>query len=177
MNISSFSTLDYILAGFLVLTTYKGWRRGLVGSIFSIVGAIAGVLVGNYALKFVASAQSQTEFLRLATQAAILIISLSIGSSLGSYFGKKVTKALGWKSFRTLDQLLGVALSFAGWSLVIWTIMTTALVIPVNSVTENIRKSEVIQFLDSHIPDNVRSAIDQWRGIESESFNLNQTGN
>jgi len=177
MNISAFSTLDYVLAGFILLVMYKGWRRGLIGSIFSVLGAIAGALVGNYALKYVATAQSETEVLRWGTQAAILLISLSIGSTLGSHFGRKITKALGWKSFRILDQLLGVALSAAGWSLVIWTIMTTALIIPVSSLTNNIRESEVIQFLDGHIPDNVRSVIDNWRGIESESFNLNRTGN
>ena len=176
MNMSALTTLDYLILVFLGLATYKGWKRGFIGSIFSIAGAIAGVLVGDYCLQYFSTAQSANGFLRWSTQAAVLLISLSIGSTVGGMIGKKITKALGWKSFELLDHLLGVSLSFLGWSLVIWTIMTTALVIPVTSFTDTIGSSEVVQVLDANIPDNVRTTIDNWRGIESRSFDLNNTG-
>ena len=177
MNISSFTTLDYALAIFLFIVTFKGWRRGLIVSFFSIVGAIAGAIAGYHLLHYFSPTQSDTEVVRWGTQATLLIVSFSVGSSIGSFIGRRITKALDWDSFQFLDKLLGLTLSFVGWSLVIWTVLTTALVLPVSSVTNNIRQSEILQYIDNNIPDNVRTTIDNWRDIESLSFDLSNTGN
>ena len=41
------STLDYVLVGFIVLVTLGGWRRGLIVTVFSILGSIAGAIIAN----------------------------------------------------------------------------------------------------------------------------------
>ena len=172
MIFNNFSTLDYCLALFLLLSIFKGWRRGLIGTAFSIAGTIGGAILGHYIINNLSAAHSSTTIYRWGVQAFVLLVAISIGSSFGSMVGKRVNKALGWKPFQLLDQILGATLSLLGWTLAFWVVATTILVLPVSSITSRVNGSEVIKFIDREIPANVRTMIDNVRGITSQPLDV-----
>jgi uncharacterized membrane protein required for colicin V production len=168
MIFNNFSALDYCLAVFLIFSIFKGWRRGLIGTAFSIAGTIGGAILGHYIINNLSAAHSSTTVYRWGVQAFVLLVAISLGSSFGSTIGKRVNKALGWKPFQLLDQILGATLSLLGWTIAFWIVATTILVLPVTSITSQVSKSEVIKFIDREIPANIRTMIDNFRGIASQ---------
>ena len=175
MSLKAFTTLDFILAAILVFAVFKGWRRGFIKTVCSLLGIFAGIIVGQYIINNWATAQSDTTFLRWSAQVVIFLISASIGSGVGGYIGKKVSEALSWKPIELVDQIIGATISLAGWTLVFWIVATSLLVMPIESVSTKIHNSQIIRLLDQQIPASLRSEIDNWRGIESQSFNLSKT--
>jgi len=168
------STLDYVLVGFIVLVTLGGWRRGLIVTVFSILGSIAGAIIGHY-LGTNFAAGSQATATRWAIEGLIFIIAVSLGNSVGAFVGKRINKALSWEPIQLVDHLSGGALSFAGWTLVIWIASTSIIASPLPKIPTALSNSKVVVTIDKYLPANVRNLVDDWRHMSSLSLNLQKT--
>lgn len=168
-------TIDYFFLGLLILATLKGWRRGLIVTILSIVGSVIGAMVGHFVASGMTSTHSQTTAIRWATEGFIFLIAVSLGNTLGGFVGKRINDALSWSPIQTLDHVTGAVLAFSGWALVIWIACTTLIAAPLPKIPAQLSDSVVVVKIDKYLPEQVRTVIDNWRDMSSLSLNLQKT--
>lgn len=167
--------IDYIFIGLLVLVTLSGWRRGLIVTVTSIIGSIIGALIGHFILNNVSATQSQTTAVRWAMEGFVFLLAISIGNGLGAFFGRRINKALSWQPLQVIDHVSGGVLSFCSWSIVIWVACTTLIFAPLPKIPAQLSESVVVVKIDKYLPLQVRKTIDDWRGTNSLSLNLQKT--
>lgn len=152
--------VDTGIAIFLALVALNGWRRGLVVSAFSIVGAALGAITGHSMVaKFVTASQPNT--IKVAMIAGGLIIGASFGSAVGSFVGRRVRTIYSWTPLRWVDNAGGLFLSAVIWVLILWAAARAVVDVPVLRVGKTIRASEIITFLNTNMPTSVVDLIDQ----------------
>ena len=169
------TNLDYFLILFLVFKTLGGWRRGLIVTIFSIVGGIGGALIGHYFGTNFAERNSQSTPTRWAIEAIIFILAVSLGNSLGALLGKRISKDLFVHMAQSLDHFSGGVLALVGWSLVIWIASTSIIASPLPKIPSALENSKVVVTIDKYLPSQVRKVVDDWRHMSSLSLNLQKT--
>lgn len=169
------TTLDYFLIAFLTLKTLGGWRRGLIVTVFALVGGVAGAFVGHYFGTNFAESNSNGSATRWAIEGLIFIIAVSLGNTLGGMIGKRVSKVLSWDLIQWIDHLSGGFLAAAGWSLVIWIASTSIIASPLPKIPDSLENSKVVVTIDKYLPEQVRKVIDDWRHMSSLSLNLQKT--
>lgn len=162
-------TLDLALIAIGALACWTGWRRGLLVSVFSIVGLLGGVWIGRQLVDQFLGATNENVIAQAGINLMLMLLGLSVGSALGSVFGRRLRKFLKWKPLHYIDRALGSALSFFTWSLVVWFIGTTFMSGPSPSAAKVLSESRVIRLLDAHAPEQVRTGIEWVRGYVSES--------
>ena len=168
-------TIDYFFIGLLILVTLSGWRRGLIVTVMSLIGSIIGAFVGHFVASNMMSAHSHTTAIRWATEGFIFLIAVSLGNGIGGFFGKRINKALSWQPVQTLDHVSGGVLAFCGWTLVIWIACTTLIAAPLPKIPAQLSDSVVVVKIDKYLPQQIRTVIDNWRGMSSRSLNLQKT--
>jgi S1-C subfamily serine protease len=95
--------------------------------------------------------------------AVIAIVLVSFGSSCGALIGRSLRKATTWKPIRALDSAGGSAISITVWSVLIWIVASLLLAMPLSQITPMVGNSQVVAQLDAHMPDFVRTGIDDVR--------------
>lgn len=169
------TNLDYFLILFLVFKTLGGWRRGLIVTIFSILGGIGGALIGHYFGTNFAESNSQSTPTRWAIEGVIFILAVSLGNSLGVMIGKRISKAFSWDLVQSIDHISGGVLALAGWSLVVWIASTSIIASPLPKIPSALENSKVVVTIDKYLPSQVRKVVDDWRHMSSLSLNLQKT--
>lgn len=115
--------LDLLLL--LVLTAYAvgGWRQGLLTSLLSIVGFVAGGALGFWLMPPVLNAwPSLAPDPRLAAVLAVVVVFVlaSVGQALGVALGAPLRTALRGKVARWVDSLFGAVVVVATTAVFIW---------------------------------------------------------
>lgn len=152
--------VDLAIAIFLGLAALNGWRRGLVVSAFSIVGALIGSVTGHSMVaKFVSASQPNT--IKVAMIAGGLIVGASFGSAVGSFVGRRVRSIYSWTPLRWVDNAGGMFVSALIWVLILWAAARAVVDVPVLRVGKTIRASEIISFLNTNMPSSVVDLIDR----------------
>jgi S1-C subfamily serine protease len=161
--------LDIILVALGAFILISGWRRGLIVSVFSLVGLIAGAWLGKSVIDIIGGAATATSLTRTGLSAATLFICMGIGSALGGYLGSRLRKIFSWGPIRFLDNLTGATLSLAAWTIVAWFMATTLLAAPVTPVTNLLAESKVVNNLEQYMPSQVRAGVESIRIYVSNS--------
>jgi len=144
------SWLDVALAIALTLACINGWRRGLVSSIFSLIGLVAGAYAGTHAAVWVVPAMNVSASARPLVSIGCVLVGSMVGSSLGSWAGRRLRKRLTWSPLRLVDSVGGVATEAILLCLVLWIIGSALAVVP-GSVSREVRNSRVLQSVDNGI--------------------------
>ena len=152
---------DLLIVLLLLFAFYTGYRNGLIKTIFTTAGYIAGGVAGlAFVVKYLATWQSQSQKVVLA------LLAVFIGASLGEFLLGKVgslfRKILFVPPFKFIDSLLGAAISIFRSSFILY-LVATLLVFTNWSVTDKyIKPSKLYDYADSHLPsvmDEVKSEI------------------
>lgn len=162
-------TLDFALLCVGALACWIGWRRGLLVSVFSILGLLAGVWIGRALVDQFLGATNENLITQAGINLMLMLLGLSVGSALGSIFGRRLRTLLKWKPLHYIDRSLGSALSFFTWTLVVWFIGTTFLSGPSPTAAKILSESRIVRLLDAHAPEQVRTGIEWVRGYVSEA--------
>lgn len=159
--------LDYVLVAVALILLFTGWRRGLITSIFAIAGLVAGLLLSRTILvDAFATGTSSTQLGLLLTVAVALI---SIGSALGSFFGRKVRNHVSWGPLNVLDGVGGSIMSLGTGALSTWLIATLILAAPTTSLTQMVNESRVIAEIDSRVPPRAQDFVEQVHGLVTQA--------
>lgn len=147
---SGIGWLDIVLALVLVSAAVSGWRRGLLSSIFSLVGLLAGAYAGTRVAVWLVPTLGLSSSTRPVISIACVLIGSAVGSTLIGFLGRRLRKRLLWAPLKTIDSAGGVVADVAWLCLILWIFGSALAVIP-GSVSREVRASRVLQTIDSGI--------------------------
>ena len=142
---------DFIVILILLIAFYGGYRNGLIKSIFSTVGYIAGGVLGlAVAVNYLSTWQSELQKVGLA------LLAILLGATLGEFLLGKISslfhKVLFVPPFKLIDSLLGAALSVARASFILYLVATMLVVSSWSLADDYIKPSKVYTYTELHLP-------------------------
>ena len=153
---------DFIVVFILFIALYGGYRNGLIKSIFSTIGYIAGGVLGlAAAANYLSTWQSELQKVGLALLA--ILFGATLGEFLLGKIGSLFRKVLFVPPFKFIDSLLGAGLSVARAAFILYLISTLLVVSSWGLADDYIKPSKIYSYTESHSPSvmkEVRAEID-----------------
>ena len=163
------NTFDLLLIVATVFVVYRGWSRGLVESLFSLIGLMFGAFIGrSLVVGAIPDSVSQLP-LRIGLFTFILIATVSVGSSFGAFVGRRIRSLFKSELLKTIDHLGGLVFSALTWSFMVWAISLSISVTPFVSLSAQMSNSKIIEQLDKVMPSIARDTFEQIRGYVSDA--------
>jgi membrane protein required for colicin V production len=153
---------DLIVILILFIAFYGGYRNGLIKSIFSTLGYIAGGVLGlATAANYLSTWQSELQKVGLA------LLTILLGATLGEFLlgkiGSLFRKVLFVPPFKFIDSFLGAGLSVARAAFVLYLVSSLLVVSSWSLADEQIKPSKIYTYTESHLPSvmkEIRAEID-----------------
>jgi uncharacterized membrane protein required for colicin V production len=153
---------DFIVILILLIAFYGGYRNGLIKSIFSTIGYIAGGVLGLAAsVNYLSTWQSELQKVGLA------LLTILLGATLGEFLlgkiGSLFRKVLFVPPFKFIDSFLGAGLSVARAAFVLYLVSSLLVVSSWSWAEEQIKPSKIYTYTESHLPSvmkQVKAEID-----------------
>jgi uncharacterized membrane protein required for colicin V production len=145
------SYFDFIVILILLIAFYGGYRNGLIKSIFSTIGYIAGGVLGLAAsVNYLSTWQSELQKVGLA------LLTILLGATLGEFLlgkiGSLFRKVLFVPPFKFIDSFLGAGLSVARAAFVLYLVSSLLVVSSWSLADEQIKPSKIYTYTESHLP-------------------------
>ena len=142
---------DFIVVFILFIAFYGGYRNGLIKSIFTTVGYIAGGVLGlAAAVNYLSTWQSELQKVGLALLA--ILLGATIGEFLLGKIGSLFRKVLFVPPFKFIDSFLGAGLSVARAAFVLYLVSSLLVVSSWSLADEQIKPSKIYTYTESHLP-------------------------
>ncbi|MFN8224323.1 MAG: MarP family serine protease [Gaiellales bacterium] len=153
------NTIDWIAIGVIALAGLAGLRRGLVASVLSLAGIVAGAWVGSRVAPQLFG--NGSELIPVGTLAGAAVGSF-VGHTLGGIAGGWARRSL-WvvPPLKLLDAIAGAAFGVATGLAVVWIAGTVLLYLPAGDTWRHqAQESRVVSKLTSTVtPDEVIDAL------------------
>jgi uncharacterized membrane protein required for colicin V production len=142
---------DFIVILILLIAFYGGYKNGLIKSIFSTIGYIAGGVLGlAAAANYLSTWQSELQKVGLALLA--ILFGATLGEFLLGKIGSLFRKVLFVPPFKLIDSLLGAGLSVARAAFVLYLVSTLLVVSSWSLADAQINPSKIYTYTESHLP-------------------------
>lgn len=106
--------IDLVILVFLALGLLKGFKRGLVRELFSLMGAVLAIIIAYHSYQNIAVILLEKYQLSTWQAQIISFMALLLGISLlGVFFGYVWSKVLSYTPFSILDHIGGAAFGVA----------------------------------------------------------------
>jgi uncharacterized membrane protein required for colicin V production len=149
---------DFIVVLILLIAFYDGYKNGLIKSIFTTIGYIAGGVLGlAAAVNYLSTWQSELQKVGLALLA--ILLGATLGEFLLGKIGSLFRKVLFVPPFKFLDSLLGSVLSLIRTAFILYLVIILLVYSRWSFAEQYVSTSFVYQILQSKLP------------LVSESFN------
>ena len=153
---------DYLVIFILLVAFYGGYKNGLIKSIFTTIGYIAGGVLGlAAAANYLSTRQSELQ------KVGLVLLAILLGATLGEFLVSKIgslfRKVLFVPPFKLIDSLLGAGLSVARAAFVLYLVSTLLVVSSWSLADEQITPSKIYTYTESHLPSvmkEIRAEID-----------------
>jgi len=156
------NSFDLIVILILFISFYGGYKNGLIKSIFSTIGYIAGGVVGLAAsANYLSTWQSELQKVGLALLA--ILLGATFGEFLLGKIGSLFRKVFFVPPFKLIDSLLGAGLSVARAAFVLYLVSTLLVVSSWSLADDYIKPSKIYTYTESHLPsvmNEIRAEID-----------------
>ena len=142
---------DFIVVFILFIAFYGGYRNGLIKSIFSTIGYIAGGVLGlAAAANYLSTWQSELQKVGLALLA--ILLGATLGEFLLGKIGSLFRKVLFVPPFKFLDSLLGSVLSLIRSAFILYLVIILLVYSSWSFAEQYVSTSFVYQILQSKLP-------------------------
>jgi len=142
---------DLIVILILFIAFYGGYRNGLIKSIFSTIGYIAGGVLGlATAVNYLATSQSELQKVGLALLA--ILLGARLGEFLLGKIGSFFRKVLFVPPFKLIDSLQGAGLSVARAAFVLYLVATLLVVSSWSLADDYIKPSKIYTYAELYLP-------------------------
>ena len=153
---------DFIVVLILLIAFYGGYKNGLIKSIFSTIGYIAGGVLGlAAAVNYLSTWQSEIQKVGLALLA--ILLGATLGEFLLGKIGSLFRRILFVPPFKLIDSLIGAGLSVTRAAFVLYLVATLLVVSSWNLADDYIKPSKIYTYTESYLPSvmkEVRAEID-----------------
>jgi uncharacterized membrane protein required for colicin V production len=142
---------DFIVVLILLIAFYGGYKNGLIKSIFTTIGYIAGGVLGlAAAVNYSSTWQSELQKVGLALLA--ILLGATLGEFLLGKIGSLFRKVLFVPPFKFLDSLLGSVLSLFRAAFILYLVIILLVYSRWSFAEQYVSTSFVYQILQSKLP-------------------------
>ncbi len=145
--------IDLVILVFLALGLLKGFKRGLVRELFSLMGAVLAIIIAFHSYQSLATVLLENYQLTTWQAQAISFVALLMGISLlGAFFGYIWSKALSFTPFSVLDHIGGAAFGVAKVAVVVLIVLIFLGAVNMDFVHTLLSESVVVQQIGVLLP-------------------------
>ena len=142
---------DFIVILILLIAFYGGYRNGLIKSVFTTIGYIAGGVLGlAVAVNYSSTWQSELQKVGLALLA--ILLGATLGEFLLGKIGSLFRNVLFVPPFKFLDSLLGSVLSLIRTAFILYLVIILLVYSRWSFAEQYVSTSFVYQILQSKLP-------------------------
>jgi len=165
--------VDLIVLGFVALTAFIGWKKGLIASALSLAGVVLGVWLGSRLAPQLLQHGTHSPYTPLAALAGAAVGAIlleTIGTLVGSALRSKVRR----RKLSTFDATGGLFLGALAGLAIVWVLGAVALLLPGQTdLRRGAQGSALLQRLNKFIPPtevlNALARIDPFPAINGPS--------
>jgi|FLOH01.1.fsa_nt_gi uncharacterized membrane protein required for colicin V production len=157
--------VDIVLTLFVLGSFIRGYRAGLLQSIFSMIGFVGGGVLG-----LAISWHFLQNWVNIWGKFALLLLAISAGSSIGQWalreFAKFFHAKILFGPFKWLDSLLGATFSLARFIFMTYLVASLCLATPWDWAQKNIPSSEIYQKIDTLTPMLIKNVTSKIKSLD-----------
>lgn len=157
------SLVDVVLIVLALAFALSGFRQGLLVSATSIAGFLGGAVLGAQLSGPVAERIDGSSVTRVFAALVVVLAGALLGQVVAAAIGRAVRRKVTWEPAKMLDSVAGAVVSAAAVLLVAWMVASPLASSPFPEVAGQVRKSALVQAVDSSVPHSVRSVYDSLR--------------
>ena len=144
--------VDWIALVVVAVAALVGLRKGLVGSALSLVGIVAGAMLGARIAPALLSGGSRSPWTPLVALGGACVGAIAL-ETVGTILGGAVRRALVVPPLRALDSLGGAMLGGLAGLALVWIVGAGALLVPgQNTLRKGVQASYLLRNLNSVVP-------------------------
>lgn len=162
------SWVDAVVVALLLGAAWSGFRRGLISSTVSLIGAIGGAVLAIQLAPLVMAKVDQAAA-KIAIGIAFVILGVGIGEIAGSTVGRAISERITWVPARAVDRGLGMVGHTIAVAVITWMVAVPLASAPYPGLASSIRSSGVLQTVDQVMPSGLRDVSDRMRELFDES--------
>jgi S1-C subfamily serine protease len=121
--------VDLIVAGFVALTAFIGWKKGLVASALSVAGIVFGAWLGSRVAPELLDGGKKSPYTPLAALAGAAIGAILL-ETLGTLAGSALRSRMHKPKLSSYDSAGGLAFGVVAGLAVVWVLGAVALLLP-----------------------------------------------
>jgi uncharacterized membrane protein required for colicin V production len=121
--------VDLIAIGFVALTAFIGWKKGLVATALSLAGIVLGAWLGSRLAPELLQGGTSSPYTPLAALAGAAVGAIVL-ETLGTLAGSALRTKLGKPRVSTFDSAGGLALGAVTGLAMVWVLGAVALLLP-----------------------------------------------
>jgi len=146
--------VDLIALGFVALTAFIGWKKGLVASALSVAGIVLGAWLGSRLAPQLLEGGTKSPYTPLAALAGAAVGAILL-ETLGTLAGASVRSRIQKPRLSTFDSAGGLVLGTVAGLAVVWVLGAVALLLPGQTdLRRGAQGSALLQRLNEVIPPN-----------------------
>jgi S1-C subfamily serine protease len=144
--------VDLIVLGFVALTSFIGWRKGLVASALSLAGIVLGAWLGSRLAPELLDGGTRSPYTPLAALAGAAVGAILL-ETLGTLAGAAVRSKMRKPRLSTFDSAGGLVLGAVAGLAMVWVLGAVALLLPGQAdLRRGAQGSALLQRLNEVIP-------------------------
>ena len=157
---------DLVIALLLLIALYKGYKAGLLATLFSVIGYIGGGLAALlYTVDFVRTWHNN--FQKYALIILAIVIGASIGQAIFHRIGKFFHNKILFAPLTWIDSLLGAVLSVLRSAFFIYIFVQLSLAMPWSWAHQYLPQSTIVAQLHKSAPGILKSAVQKASNLHS----------
>lgn len=158
--------LDIVLVLLAVAFGVSGYRQGFIVGVLSFAGFLTGGVLGAIYAPEIVQWIVGADGAPAALVALIFVFTAAVlGQFLTSSVGVLVRNQVTWHPARLLDALGGAVASVVSMLLIAWLLGTAIATSPFDTLARQVRNSQVLQSIDSMVPDVAHTWFSSFRQI------------
>ncbi|MGY2004336.1 MarP family serine protease [Blastococcus sp. SYSU DS1024] len=157
------SLVDLLLIMLALLFALSGFRQGLLVSATSILGFLAGAVLGAQLAGPVADRIDGSSVSRVFAALVVVLAGALLGQILAGAAGRALRSRVTWEPAKMVDSVAGAVVSAAAVLLVAWMVASPLASSPFPEVASQVRQSALVQAVDRAVPDEVRAVYEDLR--------------
>src|SRR3954462_9861768 len=147
------SFVDLALIALALLFALSGFRQGLVVSATSILGFLAGAVLGAQLSGPVADRVDGSNVTRVFAALVVVLAGALLGQITAGAAGRALRKRVTWEPAKMVDSVAGAVLSAVAVLLVAGWVPSPLASSPFPPVASQVRQSALVQAVDEVVPD------------------------
>lgn len=156
--------VDALVIVLLLGAAWSGFRRGLISSSISLIGAVGGAIAAiRLAPLLMARVEDTTA--KVALGIACVVLGIGIGEVAGAGLGRALSERVTWRPARALDHGLGLIGHTVAIAALTWIVALPLASVPYPAVSSAVRSSTVLRGIDTVMPAGLRNISTRMRQL------------